>query len=152
MKTRSIALLLVGSMATGLLLGMGGAAASAGTLSSNHSFFTSGVFQYEAYATIRTAPSEVRGSASIKRVGASTPANYVGANGRYFRASNNAMIAETGFRYNSSVIPDYLSMTVTTPVKVVSSGVDYYAWGVVKGSNSSSYATYYTFKTVTQRS
>lgn len=149
MKARS-GILLVGSLLMGLLVGVGGVAASAGTLSSQHSVFTSGVFKYDDCAIIQTDTGQVRGKAQIKRVGASTPANYAGANGRYFRASTNALVAETGFHFNSTVIPDYLSMVVSTNYKYVATGINYYAWGVVKGSNSSTYATYYTFKTVNQ--
>jgi|GEM_PF-6545213 len=150
MKIRNSTLILAGSLLAGLLVGTGATAASAGQSSGPVSVFTSGVFNYRDYPTIETNPGQVRGQASIKRDGATTPTNYAGANARYFLASSDALIAETGFRFNSSPFAEYLYMTVSTSLKNVSSGGGYYAWGVVKGSNSSSYATYYTFKSATR--
>jgi hypothetical protein len=149
-RTRA-GILLAGSLLAGLLGGGSCVGASPGTSSSAASVFTSGVFQYRDYATIRTEPGQVRGSSAIRRLGGTTPTNYVGANARYFRASNDAMVAETGFYYNSEPIPDGLNLSVTTPRKI-STGISYYSWGVVKGSNSASYATYYTFKSPNQSS
>jgi hypothetical protein len=152
MRRRSGTLILVGSLVAGLLVGASASAATAGYSSSLYSYFTAGVFQYRAFAGIETSSYQVRGSAGIKREGASTPINYVGANARYFRSSDNALIAESGFIYNSAVVPDYLNMVVYKGWSGVSTHTNYYGWGVVKGSDGGSYSTNYTFKSDPQTS
>lgn len=147
---RSSALLLTGSLVAGLMLGASTTAASAGTASSSTAYFSAGANDYKDWAQIGTSPGRAAGNAAIARSDGTMQPGWGGVNARVFRASNNAMVGETGFQYNVSSAGANTYFPAFTPQYLVTG--TFYSWGVVRGWSGSAYSNYYTFKTPNQTS
>lgn len=142
---------LLGSLLVGLTLGLGPAAASAGTVSGSVGLYTVDGYRYRNYAVIATTTSPHYATAYTFTGpnSGSVPAGYPGSRGRLFE-QDGAMYCEGSNTYSSATIT-YPNTQGGISCQAHTAGA-WYSYGVSLAFNGSGYTSFYTFLSPDQNS